>query len=329
MSCPPIMPVSSNIGDNLNQENSLLNGLNINNCQESSAKNSSSYSNSGSTALFFQKSASSGSESASSQSSVGCGSLNLLMQNHMNAVNDVHCILQEQNQMVSTTVENINSIEFFGNVTLNCSGNFNISQHDTVNMTVVNHIGATAQAKIKESVQNAIQKFGNDLKNLGAGDTAYGPNGEGTTLINLINSETVQNNAADAISDCIQQLTTVTINGNTLQIGETGGTITINAGKDCDISQDTHVSMVANSIVDSAFYSALSDVNLNKLMPPLPPPPPSSSSSLLYWIIGIVAVILLLGVAGYFYFRKSKLPTKLPTKPQIQPQIQPPSKFRF
>ena len=32
MSCPPIVPVSSNILDNLNQEKDFLSSLNINNC---------------------------------------------------------------------------------------------------------------------------------------------------------------------------------------------------------------------------------------------------------------------------------------------------------
>lgn len=315
MSCPPVVPVSDNLFENLKQEQGILSQLNINRCQQSSSKYSSSYSTSGSTALFFQKSSGAGSESSSSESSVGCGPLNILMQNHMNAVNNVHCILQEQDQSISTNISTINTIEYDGNFTFNCPTGFNIIQGNDVQMKIITHIGSTAQAKIKTAVNNAIQNFTNDLKNLPGGETAYGPNGEGTTQINSINDESVQADTNDAITTCIQNLSNIYITGNTLKLGNTGSNIIVNSGAGCNITQDSHVSLIANNIVDTAFTVALSNVNLNKLLPPLPPQPSSSGSSI-YLIIGIVVVvILILGVVGYFYFKnKSKLPTKAPYK---------------
>ena len=324
--CPPEIKPSNSLSENIQNERGFLSSLGLNQCKTNQFASATSLTTSSGDGPFnvWANNSKKLTNNTTDNSTVGCGALNLLMQNHIDTVNKVSCLIQENETEVSYDVSSINSITFLGNVYMECdssgvTGGLTINQTNVINMKIITSIGTTMSNKIKQAVSDGVSNFANDLKN--SGGTAYGPEGQGTQNINVINGQSVQNAISDGVDSAIADIKTNIVAGNTLTIGSTGSSIYVKAAQ-CTINQNSHISLVANNIVNTAFQNALDQANLQQLMPvpPAPPMPPSASSSnlTLYIIIGIV-VLLVLGIGCYFYFKKSKPSIKqLPSKPLSQ-----------
>jgi hypothetical protein len=314
-SCPGTTPPSTAVADNIEKNKGIIDTLGINKCQTTASSSSSefSFSSGGMVGMLAGGAQGGGRSSEEAKSTVGCGALNVLLQSHINTVNTVTCILNDNISSASTTTTAINTIDFAGNITMNCGkGGFNLSQDSDVTMTIVNSINQTIMAKVTNAVQNGVAAFTAGVAAGGTGP-AYGPDGQGTQTIQTINDQNVNNNTLDNLTKVVNTIINTTIAGNKLTIGSTGGSLNI-SGDSCTISQRTHVNIIASNIVSTAFETALKGVNLATIMPV---PPALSDKKSYTAVIVVVVLILLVGGAAVYYLYFMKKPTDIIGKPIV------------
>jgi hypothetical protein len=129
----------------------------------------------------------------------------------------------------------------------------------------------------RQAVQNHIQNFTKDLTNMYKGNPSYSTNGQGTQAVNEINSSQTQESVGNKINETITTINESVNLNNTFNLNVGGNLILNEASGMCGkFSQEIQVSILSNSIVTSAFTTALKGADLNSLMPPLIPPLPSS-----------------------------------------------------
>ena len=192
MSCSPVIPATNDLNSNIKRESGFLKSLNLNQCNTSFGSSAKSVSLSGKISLGPLGMAGGGSisgsanESSSSNSTVGCGAVNILMQNHIDCVNNVSCMLNTNNTNVTINITPINSIIFTGD-NITCAGAFNMDIKSLTKVNCVAHINATMAGTLTAAVQTSVQNFTKQLAAINKGTPEYGPNGQGTQAINIIN----------------------------------------------------------------------------------------------------------------------------------------------
>jgi len=314
--CPGITPPSADIGTNLAREKDFVKSLGVTKCKTASDKQSWSESSSG-----WLSGSSSASGAADPRSTVGCAGLNLLMQNHINCTNAVTCILNTTTNDITTKVNPINSIDFVGNITFNCGNqSFNISQTSSVNMKIITNIGTSAVQKISHAIQASIGALSNDLQNTNKGQPEYSKDGAGTKTVNTINDQNTSSSINASVQTTINSILNSVTSGNTLTIGNPGSTFTVNANG-CNITQNSHIDLIASNIVNNAYNTAFATTSLVAAMPVIIGSPVVAKKSSMLLIVGIIAAVLILGFCiYYFYFLKRKA---------ISPRLKYRLKYRF
>lgn len=284
----------------------FLESLGLNHCVTDSLNTSQS--ESVSINAFIESGSRSESSSYALKTTNGCSAINALLQTYNNAINDVQCIIKESTTNLSLTNDNINSIVFTakGNINVDCPSGFSITQTIGTKVELINKIDAATTSKIQESVVNHINSFTNQLQNMYKGHDLYGPDGQGTQVVNNIFSNNTQNQIKNQVADTITNLVTAVESQNSLSLSA-GGNIFIQ-GDQCKISQGILSQIYSNSIVSDAFVSAFSAQDLQSIIPPLPytPPPPPSSTTTSYVMYIVIILALVLLACGYYFIKKRK-----------------------
>lgn len=317
--CPGTTPPSSVLADNIEKDKSLIGVLGINSCKTHAESHATdfAYSSGGMMGKIAGGAEGRGHTEDAYKDTVGCGSLNVLLQNHIQTVNTVTCILTSVTSSESTTTSAVNSITFEGDVSIDCGKNgLNLNQSASVEMTVVNKIDQSVMEKIQTAVQSGVKAFTNGISE-GATGPAYGPDGQGTQTIKTINEQNSTQNSLDNITQIVNKIINNTMAGNSLVIGSPGGHLNI-TGDGCKFDQETHIHIIATNIVDTAFSIALKNVDLSTIMP-VPPAPPKKNTNIILLVVGLVFILLVCGGIYYYYTRKPIGKPIVPFKSPIVP----------
>ena len=291
--------------------NDLLSGMNLNHCiiDKHSGQRSASFS--GSTLGGFGMSIHGDYSSSYKRSHVaGCSGVNVLLQTYNDAVQNVKCIISQDTTNVTVTVSEGNKID------INVGGNFNsecaISQNISGNVELYTQISNTSSDVIKAAINNHIQNFTSQVKNMYNGQPQYSKTGEGTQNVNQILQSSTQNEVNNQVNDRINTFNKSILEDQVFTLN-VGGNLTLIAGSGMcgSITQDIQLDIISASIVQGAFTAALKNIDMSSLLPPLPftpvnttvKKPTSSSSTYIIWLLLIVAVIAVI----YFLYRKKTI----------------------
>lgn len=289
--------------------NDFLSGLNLNHCviDKHSGSQSSSYSGSSLGGLLMTVH---GQESSSYKRShvSGCSGVNTLLQTYNNTVQNVKCIISQDTTNITVSVSEGNKI------TINVGGNFTsdcpISQTISGTVDLYTQISNTSSNVIKAAVNNHIQNFTSQLRNMYNGQPQYSKSGEGTQNVNQILQSSTQNDVDNQVNDRINTFNK-SIFANQVFTLNVGGDLTLFAGSGMcgSITQDIQLDIISSSIVQGAFTAALKNIDISSLLPPLPFTPvdtttvkKSSNSNYLIWLLLIVAI----ATAIYWFYIRNK-----------------------
>jgi hypothetical protein len=232
----------------------------------------------------------------------GCSAISALLQTYNNTVSKVQCMIKESTVNESLSSSSVNSVLFKAgkDINIDCP-DFTITQ--TIGSKIINitKIDEKTLSDITDSVQNSVNSFTDQLKNMYEGNSSnYGPDGQGTEAINNIFSSKVQNTIRNQVAKTVAGLSHKFTNENEVTI-EAGGSIFIDADH-CMIDQDILSYIYAGSIVSDVFKEVFSEDVLPSLIPPLPYTPPDTSSKTMLYVALAVVILLLFGAGYYYYF---------------------------
>lgn len=280
----------------------VLNNMNLGHCKTDSDDTSNAFTSSGGGFLTGSWS-DSVTDTDKYKSTVGCSAVNVLLQAYNSAVENVKCIISQDTSNETVNISNTNSVTFNAPITLFSCPTLNINQNIGGNMNIIAKIDPQTTISIQQAIADHIHSFTNALTDMYSGQPSYGTDGQGTQNVNQMLSNETQTNIANQIKDTIENLS-ISIN-NQNQVVINAPVVLIINGDSCNFTQNIAVDIMTNTIVSSAFSTALDAVSPSSMMPPLPYPPPSTSSksSPVFETIVIVLLILALIGGGIYYFK--------------------------
>jgi hypothetical protein len=235
----------------------------------------------------------------------GCSGVNALLQTYNNAVQDVKCIITQDTTNMTITVSEGNKvvINVGGNFLSDCPINQTIS--GTVNL--YSQISNTSSDVIKSTLNNHIQNFTNQLKDMYNGQPQYNKKGEGTQNVNQILQSSTQNDIDNQVDDRIETFNKSVFANQTYTLN-VGGNLTLFAGSGMcgSLTQDIQLDIISSSIVQGVFTSALKGVDMSSLLPPLPftIPPPVKKHGNAVGINILILIIIIIAIYWFFVIRK-------------------------
>jgi len=258
--------------------------------------------------------------SNSDTSAIGCEQLAVIANKYNKAVQNVACILKTSKHITTTTVKGVNNINFEstdGGVTINC-GKEGLDFKQKMNLKVISNINLSNEEltqitnDINDVVKTTVQAVQDSTSGIGA--TPQGNKAISDTITN-INSIDQKNKIDEKIKEVINNISgtnSLTVKGKESVLVE---------GKNCKISQEMVIELVANQIVKESVSDSLSSISktvsetessvsqksVNKGAEELALKIKDTSvSPMAYVMIAIIAIVLI----GALYMLGSKLGAK-------------------
>lgn len=189
----------------------------------------------------------------------GCDQINIISQNMMDAQNQINCVLNQNSVQSSSTATAIENIQLLNYGTIACPAGFNLSQSTNINFNVLNQINSAMTTQITNIVQDKLQ---NSFNQMASSKNGYAASPTGQKQVTNINnyitsnafSQTVNKNVTEIMNSVLSTQNMVIDNYGTIQ------------GNDCNINQNTLISMAAKNIVSTTIGELLKNQDVQDFL---------------------------------------------------------------
>ena len=195
--------------------------------------------------------------SNSNTSAIGCEQLTVIANKYNKTVQNVACMLKTSKNVTRTTASGINSIVFEstnGDIDIDCGdGGLEFAQKMKLDIFSMINLSSEEVTTIANEVNDIVKNVAEAVQE---NKTGIGATPEGQKVINdtLTNINTIDQK--NKIDEQIKELNT-SVSGTNSVLIKAKGNIKIR-GKQCKVSQDMVIQMVADQLVNDAVTNSLS-----------------------------------------------------------------------
>lgn len=193
-------------------------------------------------------------------SSVGCEQIMAMANSYYQSQQNITCIMKQSLTENQTVVSGINKVIFNpgGDLTINCANEFVIDQKMQIRLVQLAQMSQEQKNEISRVAKATTEDILNTLQDSKSG---FGATPQGQKYISESKSKIESLNFEQNVAQSINKITTQVQGGNTIQFNA-GGNIYI-TGKDCKITQDTLLDVMATSILNdqiTTVFDSLSEL---------------------------------------------------------------------
>jgi hypothetical protein len=247
----------------------------------------------------------------SGSSTVGCEQVQIMANSYHQSQQKITCVIKQTSTDNSTSVSGINKIKINAGKDFIPECNLEIDQKLKITLVSL----AQMSQEQKNEIANAVKTTTNDIINsLQDSKSGFGATPQGQKYISDSKTSIDNIDFTENVTQTINKITTNVEGGNIIEINA-GGNIILR-GKDCKITQDSVIEVMATSILSDSLTNIFSsmtemtkktETTIQQKAVNEGVPDPTSGKALKYVAIAIVLIVLLGG--GAWVLSKQDLST--------------------